>query len=355
MKTLLTGAAGFLGSHALRHLLVNTDDEIICPVSFKHKGLPARLRVAMAMGEAKGLDVLRAKRVKVIYCDLREIDAMTERDIGQVDRIINYAAESHVDRSISDPVPFISNNVDVVVSMLEFARRQESLTSFVQISTDEVYGPASREEYPSGHPEWAPIIPSNPYSASKAAQEAIAISYWRTYDLPITILNCMNLIGETQDTEKFFPMVMKKILASEPVPIHAMSMAAIGWMRPVPYTIGSRFYLHARNLADAALYVSGHPRLRYSEGLDKPNRYNVVGEREMDNLEMAKAIFAAMRGSGELAHEFVDFHSTRPGHDLRYALDGSKLERLGWKRPIDISESIDRTVRWTLNHKEWLA
>jgi dTDP-D-glucose 4,6-dehydratase len=182
-RVLLTGAAGFLGSHCLRHLLANTDWEIICPVSFQHRGLPERLSFAVEQDEWW-------HRIKIVKCDLScPINDTTRASIGPIDYIINYAAESHVNRSIVDPVPFIKNNVDIILNVLEFARVAKP-EIVMHISTDEVYGSA-----PDGyaHPEWDPILPSSPYSASKAAQEAIAISYWRTYDVPVAMVNCFDM------------------------------------------------------------------------------------------------------------------------------------------------------------------
>lgn len=333
MRVLLTGAGGFLGSHCLRHILMNTDWKIVCPVTFRHKGLPERIWESVT-------DYSWWQRIDVINCDLAtNINDTTASLFGDVDLIINYASDSHVDRSITDPVPFIRNNVDIVLNLLEYAR-QVKPQAFIQISTDEVYGPA-----PDGilHPEWAPIIPSNPYSASKAAQEAICVSYWRTYSVPVAIINSMNLIGETQDPEKFVPSTISKIFKGQEVTIHASPSGVIG----------SRFYLHARNLADAACFLINKGAFAtYADGADRPDRWNVVGEREVDNLEMAKLLAALL--DKPLNYHLEDFHSSRPGHDLRYALDGNKLEQAGWKLPIPFEESLERLVSWTLKRPLWL-
>lgn len=338
-RVLLTGAAGFLGSHCLRHLLMNTDWEIIAPVSFRHRGLPERVISALNNDDERWST--RWNRVDVIICDLAApINDTTAARFGEINYVINFASESHVDRSISDPVPFVTNNVAVVLNLLEWARHNP-VDAFMQISTDEVYGPA-----PVGYDcrEWDAMIPSNPYSASKVAQEAIAISYWRTYGVPVSIINCMNLIGETQDPEKFIPMTIGKIMRGESVSIHASADGKIG----------SRFYLHARNLADAVLFLLRRQHVSdfYSDSVDRPDRWNVVGEREVDNLEMAQLV-AKYLGL-DLDYHFVDFHTSRPGHDLRYALDGSKLATTGWTRPIPFEDSLRRTVEWTLAHPLWL-
>ena len=226
---LLTGASGFVGSHVLRHILANTDWNVVCLVSFRHRGITDRIRMAVA-----GYDD-DFKRTKIIKHDLTApISPVLSHEIGKIDYVLNVASESHVDRSIEEPVPFIENNVSLVCNMLEWARFSD-IEKFVHVSTDEVYGPA-----PVGHAhrEWMDqYFPSNPYSASKAAQESIAYSYWRTYGVPLIITNTMNIIGEMQDPEKFIPMIMKKVISGETVTIHAAPTGEIG----------SRFYLHARN------------------------------------------------------------------------------------------------------------
>jgi len=351
-RVLLTGAGGFVGSHALRHVLATTDWEVVCPVTFQHKGLADRIRLAMDdMPDA-------AHRVHVVRCDLATpISAQTDHAFGHIDYVLNFASESHVDRSITHPGPFIQNNVALMTNMLDWLCDRPEVKAFVQISTDEVYGPA-----PDGHAhqEWVDLhMPSNPYSASKAAQEDIAFAYWRTYDLPIIFTNTMNIIGETQDAEKFIPLVIRKVLTGEKVTLHASPDG-------IP---GSRFYLHARNQADGVLHVlrwhtgmgvmgvrkvadSSGESLRHSNGGTRPFRYHIVGDEEVDNLTMARAI--ARFVGRDLDYELADFHSSRPGHDLRYALAGEKMGATGWTPPIPLWPSLAKTVNWTVAHPEWL-
>lgn len=332
-RVLLTGASGFFGSHLLRHLLMNTDWHVVCIVSWKHKGTPERVENSW-----KDLD---KDRVTIIRHDLEApLTEHTKKKIGHVDYILNIASNSHVDRSITDPRQFIAGNVESVLTMLEFAREAKP-ELFLQFSTDEVYGPA-----PKGvdYPEWSTIRPSNPYSASKAAQEAIAFSYWRTYDIPVVITNTMNLVGQTQDAEKYPARLIRKIYLGETVTVHGK-----------PGDIGSRYYIHARNAADAVLFiVKNLPPKHYIEDvIQEPDRYNIVGETELDNLEFAQ-LTARLMGN-ELKYEFTDFHNGRPGHDRRYALSGEKLKKAGWVQPMDFESSWKKVIDWTLENKnEWL-
>lgn len=337
MRALLTGAGGFIGAHTLAHVMHNTDWDLVCVDSFRHKGKTDRIAEMLAAHPDW------RERCTIITHDL--IAPFSEQMIarmGPIDYILNIASESHVNRSIDDPVTFVKNNVDLVLNMLEYARLVKP-KAFMQISTDEVYGAAAPDQ---NHLEWSPILPSNPYSASKAAQEAIAISYWRTYDVPIVITNTMNNIGEMQDPEKFVPMLIENIWNGKKVTIHGNEQK-----------IGSRYYLHARNHADALLFIIKNlPITRYhdSDTVVMPDRYNVVGDTELDNLQLARKIAKLMGKSKSFEYELVDFHSTRPGHDRRYALDGNKLKALGWVPPVEFEESLARTVEWTLEHREWM-
>jgi dTDP-glucose 4,6-dehydratase len=361
-RVMLTGAGGFVGSHVLRHLLVNTDWDIVCPVTFRHKGQSERIASSLVRGVAA--EVPWDRRVDVIKHDLRMPFSPQWIDrVGPIDVILNVASQSHVDRSIEHPAAFIADNVHLMTSMLDYARVIKPKL-FLQMSTDEVYGPA-----PLGHAhaEWETHYPSNPYSASKSAQEAICFAYWRTYGVPLVITNTMNIFGEMQDPEKMFAKVMRCIQRGEPVPIHARRSGGTGYPDGTlikHWESGSRFYLHARNLADAWLWLvrgvlSGDiiPNAYGTAGAvddcDRPTKLHIVGEREITNMGLAQMIAVAM-GAETWEYEYVDFHSSRPGHDMRYALDGSKIESWGWKAPVSFEEGVRRTVDWTLRHPEWL-
>lgn len=333
-RVLLTGAGGFVGSHVLRHLLTNTSYDIVCPVTFRHRGNSDR--IASAIADRPDWH----RRIEVVMCDLAApVSATVLERFAGCEVIYNVASESHVDRSISDPGPFIANNTALMVNVLEVARAIKP-RMVLQMSTDEVYGPAP-DDY--RHVEWDTVAPSNPYSASKAAQEAICFAYWRTYGVPVVLTNTMNIIGETQDPEKFLPLIVRCLRDGKPVPVHVGPDGRSG----------SRFYLHARNLADAWLFLDQLliPN-SYAHGDPRPTRFHVVGEREVLNTELVESVAAVMGVEPQI--EPVSFHASRPGHDLRYALDGRKLAAFGWAAPVPLEESLRRTVQWTLAHPEWL-
>jgi dTDP-glucose 4,6-dehydratase len=333
-RVLLTGAGGFIGSHALDYLLTQTEHEVVCIDSFRHKGKTDRIRAVLSDVEEP--------RVEVFTHDLTApISTQLEDYIGDIDQIWNFASNSAVEYSISSPVDVVENNVKLILMMLEYARSAKP-DFFFQVSTDEVYGPA-----PVGvnHKEWEIILPSNPYSASKAAQEAIAIAYWRTYGVPVVLTNTMNNIGEMQDREKFVPMLISNIYNGVSSTIHGKTGDD-----------GSRFYLHAREHASALNFIANNTTATLYEDqpgeVVRPDRYNVVGSVELSNLELAKMIADAM--DRQLIYELVDFHSTRPGHDRRYALDGAKLADMGWSLESDFQDSLERTIKWTMDHPEWM-
>jgi dTDP-glucose 4,6-dehydratase len=340
-RVLITGAAGFVGHHTLSYLLKNTDFEFVATDSFKHKGTSARLRSVFE-------EIPNASnRVKVITHDLTTpIDLVTKNEIGNINYILNIASESHVDRSISEPREFILNNTNLILTMLEFGRVSENLKLFIQMSTDEVYGPASAGH---NHVEWETHFPSNPYSASKAAQEDICYSYWRTFGLPMVITNTMNIIGERQDTEKFIPLIIRNIIKNRPISVHAQQINNTQWKS------GSRYYLHARNQADALKFIiekSSQIRTKYEKNDILLEKFNIVGEKEVNNESIVNLIGEIMNSEPNI--KYLDFHSARPGHDLRYALDGRKISNLGWYPPISFEESLRRTVDWYIKNPLWL-
>ena len=333
MRVLITGVGGFVGSHVLRHVLRETDWDVAGLDSFRHHGKLDRVKYQL-LGQDPG------RYTHLVYDLAVPFSDQFDEYLGHVDYVLHLASESHVERSIEDPRPFVENNVQLELTLLEWARRRRDLRAFVQVSTDEVYGPITE----GGHAEGEPHRPSNPYSASKAAQEDLCYAYWRTYGVPVIVTNTMNIVGEMQDPEKYVPKVMRAISRGETLTIHASASGQIG----------TRFYLHARNQADALLFLLRRgTTTRYpAPDLD---RYNIVSDVELDNLELAQIVARAMGPAGAaMKYELVDFHRTRPGHDLRYGLDGRRIADLGWVPPVEFYESLERTVAWTLEHPEWL-
>jgi len=323
---LITGGCGFIGHHFIEHIFINTNWNIIVidKLNYASKGYD-RLR---------DTQTLNSGRVMVYPFDLsHSFSEGIKYELGtNIKYIVHMAAETHVDNSISDPVSFIHNNVMSTVHLLEFARTLPKLKIFFYFSTDEVYGPALGDKLFS---EDERHNPTNPYSASKSAAEQICVSYHNTYNIPVMRINVMNAFGERQHVEKFIPKVIKKILNDEVVSIHSY---------PDKITSGTRFYIHARNIAASVLFLLTHGKIGES--------YNVTGEQEVSNLEMAQMI--AKYIGKPLKYEMVDFHSDRPGHDLRYGLNGTKMENMGWKLPLSFEDSLQKTIIWTLENKKWL-
>ena len=323
-KILVTGGAGFVGHHFVEHVLKNTDWEVIVvdKLGFSSYGYD-RLR---------DISVFDDKRVHIVNHDFRlPCPDGVLREVEGARWMVHMAAESHVDRSIDDPVPFIHANVLGTHNAL-FAARSIGVERFVYFSTDEVFGPA-----PEGKEfqEWERYKSSNPYAATKAGGEELSLAYHNTYGIPIIITHSMNIFGERQHPEKFIPMAIRKIRDGEELVIHSSADKKYA---------ASRFWVHARNVSDALLFLIYEAEVG--------NKYNIVGEVEMNVLTLAQHIAAQM--DKPLHYKMTDFHSTRPGHDMRYALDGKKLERMGYTYPLRFMESLEKTVDWSLDHPEWL-
>jgi len=327
MRVLLTGGAGFIGHHVAEHFLRHTDAEVVFLDRLDTSGNLNRISQSDNWNQHR-------RRCKFVHHDLRApVNDVVRRQIGRFDTVLHLAASTHIDRSIVEPVPFVYDNVVGTAHILELSRETEDLDQFIQFSTDEVFGSA-----PHGtlHKETDRFAPGNPYSATKAGAELLALAYRNTYNLPVKVVHVMNVFGERQHPEKFVPLVMSKVLKGETVSVHCA---------PDGKSVGSRFYIHARNVAAAVQFVMEKGTVGES--------YNVVGEREVDNMTMAHLVAGYMGMT--LKYAMKDFHSTRPGHDLRYALDGSKMHDLGWRLPVTFGASLEKTVRWTMAHPEWLG
>ena len=337
-RALITGGAGFIAHHLIGQILERTDWEIVSLDRLDYSGNLNRLHDLMLT-----FDPEVRKRVKIVHHDLKaELNPLVRSEVGNVDYIIHLAAGSHVDRSIDYPMEFVMDNVVGTVNILEFARTQKDLERFVYFSTDEVFGPA-----PDGikYKENDRYNSTNPYSATKAAAEEIAVAYENTYGLPIYITHTMNVFGERQHPEKFIPMCIKRARDGESVTIHSDSTKTIP---------GSRHYIHAEDVADAVLFLLAYEgEFETTWGGAKCPKFNIVGSEELNNLELA-TIIAEAQGK-ELKYEMVDFHSSRPGHDLRYALDGDKMKKLGWQPAKSVRERIAEVTKWTLDNKRWIT
>jgi len=334
---LITGGAGFIAHHLVSKVLKETDWEVVTLDRLDYSGNLNRLDDIL-MTECSSD---QRKRVKVVFHDLKaEINPLVQSQIGQVDFIFHLAAGSHVDRSIDYPMEFVMDNVVGTCNILEFARKQDNLKRFIYFSTDEVFGPA-----PDGikYKENDRYNSTNPYSATKAGGEELAVAYQNTYGLPIYITHTMNVFGERQHPEKFIPMCIRKARDGETITIHS---------DPTKTVPGSRHYIHAEDVADAVLFLAGKKFIETTYGGAKCPKFNIVGSEELNNLELAQII--AWAQDKPLIHELVDFHSSRPGHDLRYALDGSKMKELGWEPAKSVKERIADVTKWTLENSRWI-
>jgi len=338
MKTILiTGGAGFIAHHTVDYLLKNTDFNIVTLDRLDYSGNLNRLHDVV-----KRHDKSERKRVRTVFHDLKaELNPQIISSIGNVDYIAHLAAGSHVDRSIDYPMEFVLDNIVGTVNIMEYARKCDNLKKFIYFSTDEVFGPAPRNVK---YKENDRYNSTNPYSASKAGAEELVVAYHNTYKLPAIISHTMNVFGERQHPEKYIPMCIRKARDGEPVTVHS---------DPSKTKAGSRHYIHAEDVADALWFLINYDTdcLPRDFGGAKCQKFNIVGSEELDNLELAKFI-AECQGK-ELKYDMVDFHSQRPGHDLRYALDGDKMQAMGWT-PSLVRDRLEQTVNWSLENKEWL-
>lgn len=328
-KVIITGGAGFIGHHLVQSLLKTTDWELV---------LLDKLNYASnGFNRLRDIGAVDNPRVKIFVSDLASgpISVGIAKEMGKINYIIHMAAETHVDNSITNPEPFVRSNVLGTFNLLEYAKTLDNLERFVYFSTDEVFGPA-----PKGvaYKEWDRYNSTNPYSATKAAGEELCLAWANTYKVPIAISHTMNAFGERQHPEKFIPKVVKSVLSGDSITIHS---------DPTKTISGSRFYIHCRNIAAAVQFIL--------DNTDDPrDKYNIVGEKEVTNLALANSI-ADILGK-PLNYTMTDFHSSRPGHDLRYALDGTKLRELGWNIPVPFETSLEKTIKWMTkpSNLQWL-
>jgi dTDP-glucose 4,6-dehydratase len=313
MKILVTGGAGFIGSNFIHYWLeTHPDDQVI------------NLDVLTYAGHIESLkDVEENPNYSFVKCDITDLDQVKKAMSG-VDTVVHFAAESHVDRSIIDPLVFVKTNVLGTANLLE-AALSEKVKRFHHVSTDEVYGSLELDDAP--FTEETPYSPRTPYSASKAGSDHLVRAYFETYGLPITITNCANNYGPYHDPEKLVPRFITNLLEDQKVPLMGKGENIREW-----------------------LFVKDHARA-IDLVLEKGKigeTYLIQGE-EKSNLEVTKKILELL-GKGE---DMIDFVEHRLGHDFRYAIDGSKLKALGWEPEHNFDEWLEKTVQWYKDNEWW--
>ena len=319
-KFLITGGAGFIGGNFC-HYMVNTypNDKFVC------------LDALTYAGNLETLEPIKDKpNFKFVHgniCDRDLVYKLFEEE--KFDYVVNFAAESHVDRSIENPTIFLETNI-IGTSVLMDACRKHGIKRYHQVSTDEVYGDLPLDRPDLLFTENTPIHTSSPYSASKASADLLVQAYHRTFNLPCTISRCSNNYGPYHFPEKLIPLMIKKALANEPLPVYGNGANVRDW-----------------------LYVYDHCTaidLIVRKGRDG-EVYNIGGHNEKSNLEVVKTILKALNKPETLIH----FVKDRPGHDLRYAMDPTKITtELGWKPKYTFETDIVETIKWNLEHQDWI-
>ena len=320
MTVLVTGGAGFIGSNFVYYMLKKHPDyKIVCVDCLTYAGNMSTLEEALKNPNFKFY--------KVNICDREAIDKVFEET--HPDIVVNFAAESHVDRSIEDPEVFLRTNILGTAVMMD-ASRKYGVKRYHQVSTDEVYGDLPLDRPDLFFHEDTPIHTSSPYSASKASADLLVLAYHRTFHLPVTISRCSNNYGPYHFPEKLIPLMIQKALRNEPLPVYGNGENVRDW-----------------------LYVGDHCNaidLVVRKGRDG-EVYNIGGHNERTNLEVVKTILRAL-GKPETLITYV---KDRPGHDLRYAMDPTKIEtELGWKPEHNFDTGIQATIKWNLDNQEWL-
>ncbi|MBE6151822.1 MAG: dTDP-glucose 4,6-dehydratase [Firmicutes bacterium] len=320
MKFLITGGAGFIGSNYL-HYVVNKypKDSFVCLDALTYAGNYNNIKSLVSKDNFKF--------VKGNICDESLVDSLFKKE--KFDVVINFAAESHVDNSIKNPGIFIETNIQGTRVLLDVARKY-GIKRYHQVSTDEVYGDLPLDRKDLLFTEDTPLHTSSPYSSSKAGADLLVMAYHRTYGLPATISRCSNNYGPYQFPEKLIPVVISKALNNESIPVYGKGENVRDWIHVKDHNIGVD--LIVRNGKNGEVY-------------------NLGGHSERTNLEVVRIILNQMNKPESL----ITYVTDRPGHDLRYAIDSSKVEKeLNWDRTYTFEEGIKETVDWYLNNQEWI-
>ena len=314
MKILVTGGAGFIGSNFIRYLLArHAADEVVNLDALKYSGNLETLA-----------DIADDPRYRFVHGDIADAEIVCEAMQGAA-VVVNFAAESHVDRSIEDPEAFLHTNVDGTLVLLQAARRA-GVQCFVQVSTDEVYGSLG----PSGcFVESSPLRPSSPYAASKAAADLLALSFWTTYHLPVVVTRCSNNFGPYQFPEKVVPLFVTNALADELLPLYGDGMNVRDWI-----------YVEDHCAALDLVLRGGRPG----------EIYNIGASSERSNRELTELILSIL----DKPLSLIRYVSDRPGHDRRYALDATKMRaEFDWRPLHTFDDALRRTVLWYRDHPTW--
>jgi dTDP-glucose 4,6-dehydratase len=319
MKTLVTGCAGFIGANHIYYLLAKyPNDDIVGFDSLTYAGNLETLEAAM-----------RNPRFKFVRGDITDryaVDALFGAE--RFDSVVNFAAESHVDRSIEDPGVFLRTNILGTQSLMDAARKYE-VPRYHQVSTDEVYGDLPIDRPDLLFTEETPICASSPYSASKASADLLVRSYCRTYGFPATISRCSNNYGPYQFPEKLIPLMIANALADKPLPIYGEGMNVRDWLYVEDHCAAVDLVAHEGKAGEV---------------------YNIGGNNEMKNLDVVKIILGYLRKPESL----ITFVKDRKGHDLRYAIDSSKISsQFGWLPNTGFTDGIKKTIDWYLSNKPW--
>ena len=317
MKLLVTGGAGFIGSCFVRHILKkNNDYQVI-----NHDALTYA-------GNIENLDDVKDNpNYRFVHGNICDKKLAKELIIDEgVDAVINFAAESHVDRSITGPEIFIETNVQGTLNLLQAAKEAKT-QRFLQVSTDEVYGTLGKDGY---FYETTPLAPNSPYSASKASADMLVRAYYETYKMPVLNTRCSNNYGPYQYPEKLIPFFISQLLKGEKVPVYGDGMNVRDWLYVYDHCSAIDTVLHKGKVGEV---------------------YNIGGHNEKTNMEITKIILEAM-GKDESSIRYVE---DRLGHDRRYAIDNHKIQsELGWEPSLTFEEGIKLTIDWYLNNQDWM-
>lgn len=319
MTLIVTGGAGFIGSNFIFYMLKKYPEyRIVCLDKLTYAGNLSTLESVMG---AQNFRFVRAD-----ICDKAAVDRLFEEEHPDV--VVNFAAESHVDRSIENPSIFLETNI-MGTAVLMDACRKHGIARYHQVSTDEVYGDLPLDRPDLFFTEETPIHTSSPYSSSKAAADLLALAYHRTYGLPVSVSRCSNNYGPYQFPEKLIPLMIANALGNQPLPVYGKGENVRDWLYVEDHCKAIDLILHQGRVGEV---------------------YNIGGHNEMKNIDIVKIICKALGKSEDLIRYVTD----RKGHDMRYAIDPTKIHtELGWLPETDFASGIQKTVAWYLNNRNW--